>query len=58
MRIIEREGLDEAMRNAEVSLGYIQNWVDHNCDHEMSRQMELFINLFWGIMNHICEQVG
>ena len=58
MRRVERTGLDEAMRNAEVSIGYIQNWVDHNCEHEMSRQMELFVDIFRGIMNRVCEQIG
>ena len=58
MRRVERAGLDEAMRNAEVSIGYIQNWVDHNCDQEMSRQMELFVDIYRGIMDHVCEQIG
>ena len=58
MRRVERAGLDEAMRNAEVSIGYIHNWIDHNCGHEMSRQMELFVDIFRGIVNHVCEQIG
>lgn len=58
MRRMERAGLDEAMRSAEVSVGYIQNWVDYNCDHEMSRQMRLCVDILREIMNRICEQIG
>lgn len=58
MHRMERTGLDEAMRNAEVSIGYIQNWVDHNCGLDMSRQMDLFVDLFRGMMNRVCEQIG
>ena len=58
MHRMERAGLNEAMRSAEVNLGYIQNWIDHNCGLDMSRQMDLFIDIFRGIVDHVCEQMG